>query len=131
MTYNTALTTIRFPCENFKKFKLIHKFDRIFYISNEKELSLGEIVDIRHHDNYYVFDIEVRKDETPLWYLLKIIDGAKMKSICVEGFSQEEEIIDITNGTIISELINGGKVSNSNLPKESIVSHIQYKLIPD
>jgi len=72
-------------------------------------------------------NIEIRKDETPLWLFYNIIKEAFNEIIEIHGSDNNK--ITISNGKINLVLINGENIRYCSHPENLIIDLIQYKLI--
>lgn len=92
---------VKFPKYQFKKIpKHFSKDLSLGYEDTGEILCLGTIVDLESEEYGEIYvALEVRKDETPLWYLKKIISEASSKEILfmkTETVVSREGIITLT-----------------------------------
>ena len=119
MAYNHALVIVAFPQKEFEK---LLGYNEIKSISHDT-FSFGEIIDTKKYSNYFVLDIEIRKDETPFWYFFDIIKDAMNHDIRISDIGND------THGKIKTVLVNGENIMNNVFPDDLIIDLIQYKLI--
>lgn len=124
-TYNHSLVIITFPKKEFEKLFDFDEFKKIVHDT----YSFGDIIDFKKYANYLVFDIEIRKDETPFWYFSNIVKDAIKEEIQISGVSDKKTKITVQKGKIKTVLVDGKNITNSIFPDELIIDLIQYKLI--
>jgi hypothetical protein len=114
---------VEFPRGEFKKIPLqLSKEMSLNYQKADEILCLGTITDLSHDDPLKIeVSLEVRKDETPLWYVKEIIKAA-----------EEREILVMRNGDCLS---SKGKITHSNVDKtisdDAIVTPFVAVLLSD
>jgi len=105
---------VKFPKHELKR--IPKEFSQDFelgYRNNEETLCLGTISDVNKHEDQQIdLLLEVRKDETPMWYLQDIINTARNKEIV---FMKGEECVS-----------KKGKITSVEIPEESENNQIVY-----
>lgn len=83
--FKAVILQIKFPCEEFDKLSIsLNDNFLLRYICNKSALFLGNITSIKKETpKKIVAELEIRKDETPGWYLKEILKKAKQSEIVI------------------------------------------------
>jgi len=116
-----ALIEITFPTEDYTAIKKNLQSIRSFnYNSDGGQYLLGKVRGVITTSSAIEFDIEIRKDETPAWYLDDILKAANGFPIIIKNQDQTKIA---TKGKITS------KTYSQPLKKSDVVSQITFKIL--
>jgi hypothetical protein len=115
MTIEVVLT-IRFPRIEFRKIPTAFLKDTSLQYKNGNGLFyLGEIISLEKENEGLLSELEVRHDETPVWYVRSIIETAHNK-----------EIVFVEGSRV---LCSGGNIEKTSLSPNAVDTEIVYPFV--